>query len=159
MREVAAHQGVELHFKGTQAGQFVGVAVLAGVGHRPEAIWVVGAIALAIALASASQDIAIDAYAVEVLRKEEQGAAVGARTALYRAAMLVSGGGAISLASRWGWPAVNVLLALVYGQGQVFTGGRDFCRAKGGVLDEIFNGWGCCACLEGGEAACSQYSG
>ncbi len=34
MREVAAHQGVELHFKGTQAGQFVGVAVLAGVGHR-----------------------------------------------------------------------------------------------------------------------------
>jgi PAT family beta-lactamase induction signal transducer AmpG len=88
--------------------------LLAGVGHRPEAIWVVGAIALAIALASASQDIAIDAYAVEVLRKEEQGAAVGARTALYRAAMLVSGGGAISLASRWGWPAVNVLLALVY---------------------------------------------
>jgi PAT family beta-lactamase induction signal transducer AmpG len=88
--------------------------MLAGVGHRPEAIWVVGAIALAIALASASQDIAIDAYAVEVLRKEEQGAAVGARTALYRAAMLVSGGGAISLASRWGWPAVNVLLALVY---------------------------------------------
>ena len=88
--------------------------LLAGVGHRPEAIWVVGAIALAVALASASQDIAIDAYAVEVLRKEEQGAAVGARTALYRAAMLVSGGGAISLASRWGWPAVNVLLALVY---------------------------------------------
>ncbi|MBP1637037.1 MAG: major facilitator family transporter, partial [Acidobacteria bacterium] len=88
--------------------------LLAGVGRRPEAIWVVGALALAIALASASQDIAIDAYAVEVLHKEEQGAAVGARTALYRAAMLVSGGGAISLASRWGWPAVNVLLALVY---------------------------------------------
>ena len=41
---------------------------------------VVGAIALAIALASASQDIAYDAYTVEVLRKEEQGAAVGART-------------------------------------------------------------------------------
>ncbi|HSK08457.1 MAG TPA: MFS transporter [Vicinamibacterales bacterium] len=87
---------------------------LAGVGHRPEAIWVVGAIALAIALASASQDIAIDAYAVEVLRKEEQGAAVGARTALYRAAMVVSGGAAITMASRIGWPAVNVLLGLIY---------------------------------------------
>ena len=34
----------------------------------------------------------IDAYAVDVLRREEQGAAVGARTALYRAAMFISGG-------------------------------------------------------------------
>jgi MFS transporter, PAT family, beta-lactamase induction signal transducer AmpG len=88
--------------------------LLAGVGRRPEALWVVGALALAVALASASQDIAIDAYAVEVLHEDEQGAAVGARIAVYRAAMLVSGGGAISLASRMGWPAVNVLLALVY---------------------------------------------
>ncbi len=88
--------------------------MLAGVGRRPEAIWVVGAIALGVALASASQDIAIDAYAVEVLHKDEQGAAVGARIALYRAAMLVAGGGAISLASRLGWPAVNVMLALLY---------------------------------------------
>lgn len=98
----------------TQVALAVFGLMLAGVGHRPEAIWVVGALGLAIALASASQDVAVDAYAVEVLRKEEQGAAVGARTALYRAAMLVSGGGAISLASRLGWPAVNVLLALVY---------------------------------------------
>jgi len=88
------------------------VLMLAGVGERPEAIWVVGALAFAIAIASASQDIAIDAYAVEVLRKEEQGAAVGARLAFYRAAMLVSGGAAITLAARIGWPAVNALLAL-----------------------------------------------
>jgi PAT family beta-lactamase induction signal transducer AmpG len=88
------------------------VLLLAGVGRRPEAIWVVGALAFAIAIASASQDIAIDAYAVEVLRKEEQGAAVGARLAFYRAAMLVSGGAAITLAAQIGWPAVNALLAL-----------------------------------------------
>ena len=88
--------------------------LLAGVGSRPDAIWVVGALAFGIALASASQDIAIDAYAVEVLREDEQGAAVGARIALYRAAMVVSGGLAITLAGRFGWPAVNVLLALVY---------------------------------------------
>jgi MFS transporter, PAT family, beta-lactamase induction signal transducer AmpG len=88
--------------------------MLAGVGRHPDAIWVVGALALAIALASASQDIAVDAYAVEVLHKDEQGAAVGARIALYRAAMVVSGGAAITAAGRLGWPAVNVLLALVY---------------------------------------------
>ncbi len=88
--------------------------LLAGVGNRPEAIWVVGALALATALASATQDIAIDAYAVEVLHEDEQGAAVGARTAVYRAAMVLSGGGAITMAARLGWPTVNVLLALVY---------------------------------------------
>jgi PAT family beta-lactamase induction signal transducer AmpG len=90
--------------------------MLAGVGRRPEAIWVVGAIAFGVALASASQDIAIDAYTVEVLHthQEEQGAVVGARIALYRAALVISGGLAITMAGRFGWPAVNVLLALVY---------------------------------------------
>lgn len=87
---------------------------LAGVGRHPDAIWVVGALALAVALAAASQDIAIDAYAVEVLRKEEQGAAVGARVALYRAAMAVAGGGAISAAAYLGWPVVNLILGALY---------------------------------------------
>ena len=88
--------------------------LLAGVGERPEAIWVVGALAFATAIASASQDIALDAYAVEVLHTEEQGAAVGVRLAFYRAAMIVSGGVSITLAARIGWPAVNALLALLY---------------------------------------------
>jgi PAT family beta-lactamase induction signal transducer AmpG len=79
--------------------------LLAGVGRHPDAIWVVGAIALAVALASATQDIAIDAYAVEVLRPEEQGAAAGARTALYRAALVVSGGAAITAAGSAGPPS------------------------------------------------------
>ena len=86
----------------------------AGVGSHPDAIWVVGALALSVALASASQDIAIDAYAVEVLHTQEQGAAVGARIALYRAAMVVSGGGAITAAAHIGWPAVNLILGLIY---------------------------------------------
>jgi PAT family beta-lactamase induction signal transducer AmpG len=98
----------------TQIALAVCTLLLAGVGHVPDAIWVVGALAFAIAIASASQDIAIDAYAVDVLRRDEQGAAAGARTAAYRAAMLVSGGAAISAAARVGWPAVNALLALVY---------------------------------------------
>lgn len=88
--------------------------MLAGVGRHPDAIWVVGALALAIALASASQDIAIDAYAVEVLHEDEQGAAVGARIALYRAAMFVAGGFAITRAAEHGWPLVNAVLALFY---------------------------------------------
>jgi PAT family beta-lactamase induction signal transducer AmpG len=88
--------------------------LLAGVGRRPEALWIVGALALAIGLASASQDIAYDAYTVEILRPEEHGVAVGARTAFYRAAMAVSGGASITVAAQVGWPLVNVLLALLY---------------------------------------------
>ena len=97
-----------------QVALFAFTLLLAGVGNHPDAPWVVAALALAIAFASASQDIAIDAYAVDVLRPEEQGTAVGARIALYRAAMLVSGGLAITLAARWSWPAVNLVLALIY---------------------------------------------
>ena len=98
----------------TQVALLVLGLMMAGVGQRPDAILVVGALAMAIALAAASQDIAIDAYAVEVLRKDEQGAAAGARTAIYRAAYSLAGSVAISMASRLGWPMVNVLLALMY---------------------------------------------
>jgi len=88
--------------------------ILSGVGDRPETPWVVLAMALAIAVASASQDIAVDAYAVDVLRREEQGVAVGARTALYRAAMYAAGGLSITLAGRYSWPLVIAGLALLY---------------------------------------------
>jgi PAT family beta-lactamase induction signal transducer AmpG len=87
---------------------------LAGVSDRPEAVWVIGAFALAMAFASASQDIAYDGYAVEVLRREEYGLATGARVAFYRAAMLVSGGVAITLAARTSWAYVNLVMALLY---------------------------------------------
>jgi MFS transporter, PAT family, beta-lactamase induction signal transducer AmpG len=87
---------------------------LAGVGNHPDTPWVVAALAFAIAFAAASQDIAVDAYAVEVLEPEEQGVAVGARIALYRAALFVSGGLSITLAAQYSWPAVNVVLAGIY---------------------------------------------
>src|SRR5262245_59248170 len=98
----------------TQVALFTLTLCLAGVGDRPETPWVVAALAFAIAFASASQDIAVDAYAVEVLRPEEQGAAVGARIALYRAALYVAGGVSITLAARWSWPVVNAILSSLY---------------------------------------------
>jgi len=98
----------------TQVALFALTLLLAGVGDRPETPWVIFALALALAFASASQDIVIDAYAVDVLRPEEQGLAVGARTALYRAAMYVSGAVSITLASQISWTMVNALMALLY---------------------------------------------
>jgi MFS transporter, PAT family, beta-lactamase induction signal transducer AmpG len=98
----------------SQVALFAFTLWLAGVGGNPETPWVIGALAFAIAFAGASHDIAIDAYAVDVLRPEEQAVAVGARNAVYRAAMFVAGGLSITLAGTWSWPAVNVGLALLY---------------------------------------------
>jgi len=98
---------------------------LAAVSDPPVAVVAIGLLTLAMGLAAATQDIALDAYAVEVLRREEQGAAVGARTAMYRAAMFLSGGVSITLASdfdlnlfglhlgHWSgsWKVVNYLMA------------------------------------------------
>ncbi|ANM30779.1 hypothetical protein ABI59_16140 [Acidobacteria bacterium Mor1] len=98
----------------TQIAMAVLIFAVGGVGGHPDAAWVIAALALAIGFAAASHDIAIDAYAVEVLRKEEQGIAVGARTAVYRAAMLLAGGYAISLAAEFSWQFVCAGLALCY---------------------------------------------
>lgn len=98
-----------------QIGLFGSTLLLALVSRHPEAPWVVIAVLFAIALASASQDIVIDAYAVDVLRPNEQGVAVGARMAVYRVAMnIVSGGLAITLVQWFPWPWVAAGLALLY---------------------------------------------
>jgi MFS transporter, PAT family, beta-lactamase induction signal transducer AmpG len=83
------------------AGATAGVGLIAGL-------------ALLIAFASASQDIVIDAYAVEVLERSEQGLAVGARTALARTAVLLSGAVTITIGQRLGWPPVFAGLALLF---------------------------------------------
>lgn len=86
--------------------------------------WTIAAIAMLIAFAAASQDIAIDSYAVEVLHPPEHGPAVGARTAMYRTAMLISGKLAISFsavpvalfpiaAAGYGWAWTFGLLAVI----------------------------------------------
>jgi PAT family beta-lactamase induction signal transducer AmpG len=52
-------------------------------------VLVVGLLAVLLCFASATQDIAVDAYSVEVLRKEELEVGGGARQALYRLAMFM----------------------------------------------------------------------
>jgi PAT family beta-lactamase induction signal transducer AmpG len=87
---------------------------LAQAAVPPLRLGVIGGLALAIAFASASQDIAYDAYAVEVLHREEHGLAVGARNALARGALFLSGRVSISVAAFLGWPAVHRIISLLY---------------------------------------------
>jgi MFS transporter, PAT family, beta-lactamase induction signal transducer AmpG len=61
------------------------------------------ALAALVAFLSASQDIVIDAYRIELLAEEEQSAGAAVTQWGYRVGMIVSGAGALSLAQHFGW--------------------------------------------------------
>ena len=67
--------------------------------------------AVLVAFFSASQDIVIDAYRVELLREAEQGAGAAATQFGYRLGMIASGAGALYAAEAWGWQAAYLVMA------------------------------------------------
>lgn len=70
-----------------------------------------GLVALAIAFLSASQDVVIDAYRIEILDADEQGVGAGATQLGYRIGLLAAGAGAIALSDFAAWPVVFASLA------------------------------------------------
>jgi MFS transporter, PAT family, beta-lactamase induction signal transducer AmpG len=75
--------------------------------------------AVVVAFLSASQDIVIDAYRIELLRPEEQGAGAAATQWGYRFGMLASGAGALYAASFGGWHFAYAVMAALTGVGMV----------------------------------------
>ncbi len=73
--------------------------------------WSTALAAVVVAFLSASQDIVIDAYRIELLRPEEQGAGAAATQWGYRFGMLASGAGALYAASFGGWEFAYTLMA------------------------------------------------
>lgn len=67
--------------------------------------------AVVTAFASATQDIAIDAWRIEALGEEYQGAMAGTYQLGYRLGMIVAGGGAFSLAYFYSWPLAYSFMA------------------------------------------------
>jgi len=90
------------------AGALVAMAgALAAVAWLPAnpigaALWAALAIYCA---ASATQDIAIDAYTIGLVDRENLGPANAVRTAAYRVGMIASGSGLLLLPDRFGWDA------------------------------------------------------
>jgi PAT family beta-lactamase induction signal transducer AmpG len=70
-----------------------------------------GALALLVAFLSASQDIVIDAWRVEILGIDLQGPGAGMIETGYRVGMLVAGAGALVIAGRAGWFAAYATMA------------------------------------------------
>jgi MFS transporter, PAT family, beta-lactamase induction signal transducer AmpG len=89
------------------------LAILAlGASSPVDNLTRVAALALLVAFLSASQDIVIDAYRVEILTPTLQGPGAGAVQAGYRIAMLVAGAGALYLAQGFGWFVAYAVMAM-----------------------------------------------
>jgi PAT family beta-lactamase induction signal transducer AmpG len=76
--------------------------------------WGLWALLLLFTAASATQDIAVDAYAVDIAGPGETGAINGTRVTAARLALLAGGGGIVMLAGRTGWGPLWVAVALAF---------------------------------------------
>jgi PAT family beta-lactamase induction signal transducer AmpG len=79
--------------------------------HPSGLLW---AVLAAFTAASATQDIAIDAWAVDVSTPESSGAINGVRVSAARIALLVGGGGVLFLAGTTGWTPLWIALAALF---------------------------------------------
>jgi PAT family beta-lactamase induction signal transducer AmpG len=93
----------------TQAALMLGIV---GLGQsEPAATPTLTALwAVFVAFASASQDVVIDAYRVELLEERQYGAGAAMIVAGYRVAILAAGAGALFLAEAIPWPLVYVAM-------------------------------------------------
>lgn len=91
--------------------------VATGLTEPAIAPWWTALGALAIAFFSASQDIVVDAYRVERLAPDEQGAGAAATQAGYRVGLLAAGAGALFLSDLLPWSGVYFVMAGLVGIG------------------------------------------
>ncbi len=99
-----------------QAGIAAGLYLMAQVDAtvNPELMAWCG---LLVAFASATQDISIDAYRIEIAEERLQAALAATYIFGYRFALLVAGGGALVLSAYWSWEAVYTIMAGLVGIG------------------------------------------
>lgn len=77
--------------------------------------------AILVAFASATQDIAIDAWRIEAMPVESQGAMSGTYQMGYRLGMLLAGGGSFLIAHYYSWPMAYSVMSMVMLVGVVTT--------------------------------------
>lgn len=100
----------------------LGLAIFALAGADPARdVMLTAALALGVAFLSATQDIVIDAWRVEILAAREQGAGAAAVQLGYRVGMLASGAGALYIADAFGFQVAYGVMALVMAVGMAAT--------------------------------------
>jgi PAT family beta-lactamase induction signal transducer AmpG len=88
-----------------------------GFGDPRESVAYIAVMAFVVATLSASQDIVIDAYRIDILDDHEQGAGAAMTQTGYRIGLLVAGAGAIALADFISWPLIYAVMAALVGIG------------------------------------------
>ncbi len=103
-----------------QVGIAVGLfnmAHLNPVGH----LGAMAALALLVAFSSATQDISIDAWRIEIVPQQMQGVMAAAYQLGYRIAIMVGSAGALWIAADFGWTAAYSAMAALVGVGILTT--------------------------------------
>lgn len=95
---------------------FLAAAIVAlGVSIEGLNIPLIATLGLSVVFLSASHDIVIDAYRIELLSKEEQSLGVSSVIWGYRVGMLISGGGGLMLAHILGWEMLySIFAAMIF---------------------------------------------
>ena len=112
--EIVAQLALAATFGGLAAFAWRALAAKEAGASLPNAPLVIGLLAVLVAFLSATQDIALDAYAVEVLHRDEQGPVSGLRIFFYRIGMLIAGAFAVSATDWLPWPVVFLVLGGVF---------------------------------------------
>lgn len=74
-------------------------------------------LAVFIAFCAATQDISIDAYRIEAVQRDLQGAMAATYQLGYRLALIVAGAGALFMAAGYGWHTAYLAMAIMVGVG------------------------------------------
>jgi len=94
----------------TQVGLLIAIAAMSLLNPR-QALQPLAVLCIVVALLSATQDIAVDAYRTDVLAEPEMGTGAAVNVLGYRIALLLTGGLALILADRLPWQTVYLLMA------------------------------------------------
>lgn len=105
---------------GTQIGLAVTLALIATGGASAGPGFFV--LLLTFVALSATQDIAVDGYTIEIMDRSELGPANGTRVMGYRIGMIVAGGVLVAASGRLGWTAVFLAGAAFYALTAMLTG-------------------------------------
>ncbi|HET8551122.1 MAG TPA: MFS transporter [Gammaproteobacteria bacterium] len=100
----------------TQVSLLIAIGAMAFLNPASTPVAIAG-LAFGVAFLSASQDISFNAYMVDTLEPAERGMGAALQVWGYRAAMLVSGGGALIIADYYGWRASFLVMAALMGVG------------------------------------------
>ena len=104
----------------TQLGLIGSLFALSMIDPR-EDLYFTALYSIIIAVFSATQDIVIDGYRVEILSPEEQGAGAAVAVFGYRIGMIISGAGALYVAEFYGWAIAYQVMAVSLSLGVIAT--------------------------------------